>query len=56
MGKGFRKWIGTASGWIKAYIPKSIWGLERKSVETLIAEVTMRPMTDDNHILVHWYE
>ena len=47
---------GTGSGWIKAYIPKNVWELEKKSVETLIAEATQRPMTEYNHILVYWYE
>ncbi len=51
-----RHGIGTGSGWIKAYIPKNVWELERKNVELLIATATTRPMTEDNHILVHWYE
>ena len=51
-----RHGTGTGSGWIKAYIPKRVWESERKQVETLIAEATQRPMTEYNHILVHWYE
>ncbi len=51
-----RHGIGTGSGWIKAYIPKVVWDAENKKVEMLIAEATMRPMADYNHILVRWYE
>lgn len=43
-------------GWIKAYIPKAVWELERKNVELLIAIATMRPTAGENYILVHWYE
>jgi len=51
-----RHGTGTASGWIKVYIPKAIWAMECQKVEMLIAEVTQRPMTEYNHILVYWYE
>ncbi len=51
-----RHGTGTGSGWIKAYIPKICWPLDSQKVETLIAEATQRPMTEYNHILVHWYE
>ena len=51
-----RHGIGTASGWIKAYIPKPIWEQERGKVEQIIAQASDRPMTENNHIIVHWYE
>lgn len=48
--------IGTGSGWIKAYIPKAIWEQEQRRVEEIIAQASDRPMNENNHISVHWYE
>ena len=51
-----RHGIGTGSGWIKVYIPKSVWELEKKNVELLIATALARPIMGENYILVNWYE
>jgi len=47
---------GTASGWIKAYIPKSRWQADHRLVELRIQLATSRPDTENNHILVDSYE
>lgn len=51
-----RHGTGTASGWIKAYIPRAIWEEEKKVVEIIIAAATHRGLDENNHILVTWYE
>jgi len=52
-----RHGTGTGSGWIKAYIPKTLWEKERQNVEVLIAKATHRSGNwEINHILVQWYE
>ena len=51
-----RHGIGTGSGWIKVYIPRNIWDIDRRKVEALVAEATSRPITENNHILIDWYE
>ena len=47
---------GTASGWIKAYIPKDKWEADHRLVELRIQLATNRPDTENNHIVVCAYE
>ncbi|MDP2218494.1 MAG: hypothetical protein Q8J68_14550 [Methanolobus sp.] len=51
-----RHGIGTGSGWIKIYIPRAVWEIENRRVEVLVADAVDRPHTENNHILVTWYE
>ena len=51
-----RHGTGTGSGWIKVYIPRAIWEVEERQVESLVADATDRPHTENNHIMISWYE
>ena len=51
-----RHGTGTASGWIKVYIPRAIWEKEERQIESLVADATDRPHTENNHIMISWYE